>query len=40
MQDSKRNTGVKNILLDYVGQGEGGTIWENNIEICILPYVK
>ena len=27
-------------LLDSVGKGEGGMIQENNIEICILPYVK
>ena len=40
MQDSKRDTDVKNRLLDYVGEGEGGMIWENSIEICILPYVK
>ena len=38
MQDSKRDTNVKNRLLDYVGEGEGGAIWENNIETCILPY--
>jgi len=30
MQDSKRDTDVKNRLLDYVGEGEGGMIWENN----------
>ena len=23
-------------LLDSVGEGEGGIIWENSIEICIL----
>ena len=40
MQDSKRDTDVKNRLLDSVGEGEGGTIWENSIETCILPYVK
>ena len=26
--------------MDYVGEGEGGTIWENSIETCILPNVK
>ena len=26
--------------MDSVGEGEGGTIWENSIETCILPYVK
>lgn len=40
MQDSKRDTDVKNKLLDYVGEGEGGMIWENSTETCILPYVK
>ena len=27
-------------LLDSVGEGEGGMIWENGIEMCILSYVK
>ena len=40
MQDSKRDTDVKNRLLDSVGEGEGGMIWENGIETCILSYVK
>ena len=40
MQDSKRDTDVKNRLLDSVGEGKGGMIWENSIETCILPYVK
>ena len=40
MQDSKRDTDIKNRLLEYVGEGEGGTILENGIETCILPYVK
>ena len=39
MQD-KRDTDVKKRLLDSVGEVEGGMIWENSIEICILPYVK
>ena len=34
MQDSKRDTDVKNRLLDYVGEGKGGMIWEHSIEIC------
>ena len=37
MQDSKRDTDVKNRLLDSVGEGKGGMIWENSIETCILP---
>ena len=40
MQDNKRDTDVKNRLLDYVGKGKGGTIWEISIETCILLYVK
>ena len=36
MQDSKRDTDVKNTHLDYVGEGEGGMIWKNGIETCIL----
>ena len=40
MRDSKRDTDVKNRLLDSVGEGKGGMIWENSIETCILPYVK
>ena len=40
MRDSKRDTDVKNRLLDSVGEGKGGMIWENSIEICIIPYVK
>ena len=40
MRDSKRDTDVKNSLLDSVGEGEDGMIWENSIETCILSYVK
>ena len=40
MRDSKRDTRVKNRLLDSVGEGEGGMIWENSIETCVLSYVK
>ena len=40
MQDSKRDTDVQNRLLDSVGEGEGGMIWENGIETSILSYVK
>ena len=35
-----KETDIKNRLLDSVGEGEGGMIWENNIGTCILPYVK
>ena len=40
MWNSKRDTDAKNRLLDSVGEGEGGMIWENSIETCILSYVK
>ena len=45
MQDSKRDMDIKNRLynldfMDYVGEGEGGMIWENSTETCILLYVK
>ena len=36
MQDRERDTDVYNGLLDSEGEGEGGTIWENGIETCIL----
>ena len=38
--DSKRDTDINNRLLDSMGEGEGGMIWENSIETCILSYVK
>ena len=40
MRDSKRDTDVQNRLLDSVGEGKGGMIWENSIESCTLSYVK
>ena len=40
MWDSKRDTDVQNSLLDSVGEGEGGTNWENIIETYILTYMK
>ena len=39
-QGSKGDTDIENRLLDSVGEGEGGMIWENTIETCSLPYVK
>ena len=36
MGDSKRDADVQNRLLDSVGEGEGGMIWENGIETCII----
>ena len=40
MRDSKRDTDVYNSLLDSVGEGEGGMIWENGIETYIISYKK
>ena len=40
MRDSKRDTDVYNGLLDSEGEGEGGMIWENGIETCILSCKK
>ena len=40
MQGSKGDTDVKNRLLDSVGEGKGGMIWDNSIEICTLQYGK
>ena len=40
MRDSKRDTDVQSGLLDSEGEGEGGMIWENGIETCILSCKK
>ena len=40
MWDSKRDTDVYNSLLDSVGEGEGGMIWDNGIETYIVSYMK
>ena len=40
MQDSKRDIDVLKSVLDSVGEGEGGMIWENGIETCKISYVK
>ena len=36
----QRDADVQNRLLDSVGEGEGGMIWENGIETCILSCKK
>ena len=38
MQDSKKDTDVYSGLLD--SEGEGGMMWENGIETCILSCKK
>ena len=40
MRDRTRDTDVHNSLLDSVGEGEGGMLWENSVETCILSYVN
>ena len=40
IRDSKRDTDVQNSILDSVGEGEGGMIWENGTETCIISYMK
>ena len=40
MQDRKKDTDVYNRLLDSEGEEEGGMIWENGIETCILSCKK
>ena len=40
MRDSKRDTDIQNSLLDSVGEGEGGMIWENGIETFIISHMK
>ena len=40
MRDSKRDRDVYHSLMDSVGEGEGGMIWENGIETCILSCKK
>ena len=37
---AKKDTDVYNGLLDSEGEGEGGMIWENGIETCILSCKK
>ena len=40
MEDSKRDTNVKNRLLNSVREGEGGMIWKNGIKTCTISYKK
>ena len=38
--NSKKDTDVYSGLLDSEREGEGGMIWENSIESCIISYKK
>ena len=40
MQDSRRDTDVQNGLLDSEGEGDGGIIWDDGTETCIISYIK
>ena len=40
MQGSRRDTDVKNRLLDYAGEGKNEMIGESSAETLILPYLK
>ena len=40
MRDNKRDTDVENSLFNSMGEGEGGMVWKNGIETCILSYVE
>ena len=40
VQGSEGDTDTKNRLLDTMGEGEGGLIWERSIETFTSPYVK
>ena len=40
VQDSKGDTDVKDRLLDTVGEGKGGVMWENNIENIYISICK
>ena len=39
-ETEKRDTDVQNSLLDSVREGDGGMIWENGIETCIISHKK
>ena len=39
-ETAKKDTDVQNGLLDSEGEGEGGMIWENGTETCILSTKK
>ena len=40
MRDSKIDTDVQNSPLDSLGEGEGGMVWGNVMETCIISYKK
>ena len=40
MQDNKRDTDIKNRLLDSVRENKGEMIWENTFETCKISCMK
>ena len=38
--ETAKETQMYRTVLDSLGEGEGGMIWEDGIETCILSYVK
>ena len=40
IQKDGNDNPVCNSLLDSLGEGEGGMIWENDIETCLISYMK
>ena len=38
--ETAKETDVQNSLLDSEGEGKGQMIWENDIETCVLSYLK
>ena len=40
VRETARDTDVQNSLLDSVGEGESGMIWDNGLETGILSHVK
>ena len=39
-ETAKETQMYRTIFLDSVGEGEGGMIWNNGIETCIISYMK
>ena len=39
-ETAKETLMYKNSLMDSVGEGESGKIWENGIETCVISGMK
>ena len=40
VRETAKRTDVQNSLLDSMGEGECGMIWENGTDTCIISYMK